>query len=202
MDVAWIGCSIVLQGYITMIDLGRLRKIRSDELELMLQWRNEPSVRENMYTQHEITLSEHVDWWRKISAIERFKYFMYEFQQVPLGIVSFSDIDGTSSNASWAFYASPDAPRGTGSKMEVLALDQAFKVMGLHKLYCEVLAFNKPVLRLHEKFGFKVEGLFKDQFRSSVDFADVYRLGLFASDWNDARNRILDKLTNPNRNQQ
>lgn len=41
--------------------------------------------------------------------------------------------------------------------MEYLALEYAFKDMGLHKLFCEVLAFNAPVIKLHQKFGFKIE---------------------------------------------
>ena len=42
-------------------DLGGLRGIKEDELELMLSWRNAPKVRENMYTRHEISLSEHLE---------------------------------------------------------------------------------------------------------------------------------------------
>ena len=50
-----------------MSQLGILRSIGDDELELMRSWRNEPAVRANMYTQHEISREEHLAWWEKIN---------------------------------------------------------------------------------------------------------------------------------------
>jgi UDP-4-amino-4,6-dideoxy-N-acetyl-beta-L-altrosamine N-acetyltransferase len=173
---------------------GVLRPIKDPELELMLSWRNDPAVRENMYTTHEITPKEHLAWWERVSDSESQSYFMYEYNCQPLGIVGFTGIDRTSQNSSWAFYASPQAPKGTGSRMELLALDYAFNKLRLHKLCCEVLAFNTPVIKLHEKFGFKVEGVLRDQYRRDGRFIDIYRLGLLANEWADARNGIISKL--------
>jgi len=174
---------------------GVLRSIKDSELELMLSWRNAPAVRENMYTTHEISLAEHVAWWERTNSSDHQHYFMYEFEGQALGIVGFTDLDRENRNSSWAFYASPSAPRGTGSRMEILALDYAFNELGLHKLCCEVLAFNTPVIKLHEKFGFKVEGILRDQYRREDTFIDIYRLGMLASEWADARNEMISKLS-------
>lgn len=116
------------------LKLGHLRAIKSEELELMLSWRNAPSVRANMYTRHEILLVEHLAWWEKIQTRSDQQYFMYECQGTPFGIVGFNGIDTTNQNSSWAFYASPEAPRGTGSRMEYLALEHAFSGIRLHKI--------------------------------------------------------------------
>lgn len=174
--------------------LGELRSIRAEELELMLSWRNAPSVRANMYTGHEISLVEHLAWWARTQDRTDQKYFMYELQGVPLGIVAFTGINITSQNSSWAFYASPEAPKGTGSKMEFLALEHCFQYMQLHKLWCEVLAFNVAVIKLHKKFGFKVEGLFREQHRIEESNVDVYRLGILASEWRMLREEMLNKI--------
>lgn len=174
---------------------GLLRPIKDSELELMLSWRNAPAVRENMYTTHEISLTEHMAWWERINSSDRQRYLMYEFQEQPLGIVGFTDLDRGSQNSSWAFYASPNAPRGTGSRMEILALDYAFNELGLHKLCCEVLAFNTPVVKLHQKFGFKVEGILRDQYHRDGRFVDIYRLGLLASEWESIRDVMISKLS-------
>ncbi len=174
--------------------LGELRAIRPEELELMLSWRNAPSVRANMYTGHEISLVEHLEWWARTQDRTDQKYFMYELQGVPLGIVALTGINFASQHSSWAFYASPKAPKGTGSKMEFLALEYAFQDMRLHKLWCEVLAFNVAVIKLHQKFGFKVEGVFREQHRMEVSSIDVYRLGILSSEWHVRREEILSKL--------
>ena len=79
--------------------------------------------------------------------------------------------------------------------MEFLALEHAFRELKLHKLYCEVLAFNTPVIKLHQKFGFNIEGIFKQQQKVDEDFVDIYRLGIFASDWLNNSQVMYEKLT-------
>lgn len=174
---------------------GLLRAIQDTELALMLSWRNAPAVRQNMYTTHEITLEEHLAWWEGTRESSRHRYFMYEYAGAPQGIVGFTGIDTANQNSSWAFYASPEAPKGSGSRMEVLALDYAFQELGLHKLCCEVLAFNTPVIRLHEKFGFRVEGVLRDQYKRDDEFIDIYCLGLLSEEWAEARDEMIAKLT-------
>jgi UDP-4-amino-4,6-dideoxy-N-acetyl-beta-L-altrosamine N-acetyltransferase len=177
-----------------MNQLGTLRSIADDELELMRSWRNEPAVRANMYTRHEISREEHLTWWGKTKERVDQKYFMYELAGEPIGIAAFSAIDIENQNSAWAFYASPSAPRGSGSKMEYLMLEHAFGTLKLHKLYCEVLAFNSAVIKLHQKFAFKVEGIFRGQHKINDDFTDIYRLGIFAGEWQEHRQAMHDKL--------
>lgn len=177
--------------------IGILRAIKPEELELMLSWRNAPSVRSNMYTRHEISLAEHLAWWDRIQSRSDQQYFMYEYGSLPSGIVAFNEIDAANQNSSWAFYSSPQAPKGTGSRMEFLALEHAFNQIRLHKLCCEVLAFNMPVVRLHEKFGFKIEGILREQHRTENAFVDIYQLGILASEWAAKRDEMLSKLMQP-----
>ena len=178
---------------------GLLRPIEDHELELMLEWRNAPAVRANMYTRHEISLDEHKSWWARTKSREDQCYFMYELEGQPLGIVGFNGMDRVNKNSSWAFYASPEAPKGTGSKMEVLALNEAFSVLDLHKLHCEVLAFNTPVIALHQKFGFQVEGVFREHHVVDGQFTDIYRLGILRREWLSVRDEIVEKIANKGR---
>lgn len=178
-------------------NIGFFREVSENELELMLSWRNAPTVRANMYTRHEISLDEHLSWWGNVKERQDQKYFMYVFQSEPAGIVGFNNIDSINKNSSWAFYSSPAAPKGTGSRMEFLALEYAFNSMKLNKLCCEVLAFNMPVIKLHEKFGFKVEGVFREQHMVDGVYVDVVRLGILAPEWHAKRAALLEKITSP-----
>jgi len=78
--------------------------------------------------------------------------------------------------------------------MEFLALDYAFDSLGLHKLECEVLAFNTPVIGLHKKFGFTVEGIIRAHHKVDQEFVDVYRLGILNDEWRDHRPKMVSKL--------
>lgn len=174
--------------------LGYLRAIKDEEVALMLSWRNAPNVRANMYTTHEISLLEHLAWWQKVQSLTNQQYLMYEYMGAPTGIVAYNAINQENQNSFWAFYASPDAQSGAGSRMEFLALEYAFNSLGLHKLCCEVLAFNKAVIKLHEKFGFQIEGILREQHKVKGEFVDIYKLGVMASEWAVKRNEMLVKI--------
>lgn len=182
-----------------MFDIGKLRLIESSELEIIRSWRNDPSIRKNMYSRHEISADEHARWWKKISEREDQKYFMYEYLGVPYGVVSFNSIDRVNSNSAWAFYASPSSPKGTGSRMEFLAIDYVFHELKLYKLYCEVLDFNSAVIKLHQKFGFQVEGVFRQHHKIDDGYASIVRLGLLYTEWESKREEMLNRLLSLNR---
>lgn len=148
-----------------------------------------------MYTRHVITIQEHLAWWGKTRLREDQQYFIYKNQERSLGVVGFTQIDKNNANCSWAFYAAPDAPRGTGSRMEFLALEHVFNRLNLHKLYCDVLAFNSPVIKLHQKFGFQIEGIFRQQHLNENGYIDIYRLGIVSNEWQSKRLEILKKLS-------
>lgn len=177
-----------------MKELGVLRKMSRGDLEQILEWRNAPSVAEKMYTRHKISLEEHREWWEKTRGDKRCQYFIYESYGFAKGVVSFTDINISNRNCFWAFYADPDAAKGTGSCMEFLALDHAFRELCLEKISCEVLAFNKPVIGLHQKFGFVVEGVFRGHHFWDGEFVDIWRLGLMRSEWDCSRENILNDL--------
>ena len=177
-----------------MSSLGRLRAVENSDLEMMRFWRNAPSIRSKMYSRHEISYEEHQAWWARTRHCEDKEYFLYERNDAALGVVGFTQIDRVNQNCFWAFYANPSASRGTGSRMEFLALEHVFKTLGLHKLSCEVLAFNEPVIKLHKKFGFREEGVFREHHKMNEDYMDIVRLGLLARDWAERRAEFATML--------
>ena len=73
-------------------------------------------------------------------------------------------------------------------------LELAFEQLNMQKLYCEVFAFNTSVIKLHQKFGFNIEGIFKQQQKVNGKFVDVYRLGILAAEWFEQRQAMHIKL--------
>ncbi len=171
-----------------------LRKLKEDDLAQVLEWRNFPTIRQNMYNHQEISEEEHQAWWRNSQDGSHQVHLICEADLIPCGVVSFYDISKKYNTAFWAFYASPLAKRGTGSWMELCALDYAFTVLKLHKLSCEVLSFNTSVIKLHEKFGFTVEGRFREQHSRGDERHDIVRLAIFADEWADKRGEIKERL--------
>ncbi|WP_425045265.1 UDP-4-amino-4,6-dideoxy-N-acetyl-beta-L-altrosamine N-acetyltransferase [Primorskyibacter sp. S87] len=176
-------------------DFGRLRPMREPDLARVLDWRNHPSIRGNMYTQHEITMDEHRAWWSRVKDSPKACFYIYEWQSQPLGYVAFSEIAPATGTATWGFYTAPDAPKGTGSLLSLAAMDEAFGPLGLRKLSGEAIGRNAASIGLHESFGFQREGLFRAHVLIGGTFDDVIRLALFSDDWAALRPAKLRTLT-------
>jgi RimJ/RimL family protein N-acetyltransferase len=66
-------------------------------------------------------------------------------------------------------------------------------------LHCEVLAFNTAVIRLHQKFGFQVEGVLRQHHFVGNEYIDTYKLGILAHEWAVKRDEIFGKLNSSKR---
>jgi len=137
--------------------IGALHRVDNADRETVHAWRNAPAVRAAMYTTHEISPAEHEAWWARFMSDPARHMYIAAHDEVMIGVVSFSRPAGAQ-NASWAFYAAPDAPRGAGRRMEALALELAFGPMGVETLACEVRVENVRVIALHKMFGFAPAG--------------------------------------------
>jgi len=171
-----------------------LRPMTDADLNAVLAWRNAPAVRANMYTTHVITPAEHAHWWSQTCDDPSRRYFIFETRNGAFGVVGFTRIGEIAGEAEWAFYASPDAPRGSGSKMEWLALEYAFGRLALQTLRCEVLETNTRVIELHTRFGFVTVGTAIRQIDQARE-ANIYRLALDRHVWGGLRQSALDRIT-------
>src|SRR3954464_14276649 len=108
-----------------------LRDVTAADLELVRRWRNRPEVRNAMYTTHEIGAEEHAAWFARVERDPSKRNYLYLDDDVPRGVVAFTELSPERRTGSWAFYAGEDAPRGLGTAMETLALRHAFTELHL-----------------------------------------------------------------------
>ena len=182
-----------------MKNIGKLRLLNDFDLNQIRSWRNHDKIRKFMYSRHIISEIEHKAWWLKAQGSTSQTNLIYEHQGTPQGFVSFNHIDKANERCAWAFYASPDSKIGTGFKIEFLAIDYAFSNVKVNKLYCEVLEFNKTVIKLHQKFGFKIDGILRKHHKYNESLIDVYILSILKDEWLDLRFLIserIDKIAN------
>jgi len=171
-----------------------LTAICEDDLEIILKWRNEQAVRKNMYTSHEITWNEHLEWFASIQTDDSQLFYMFNDGSGDVGVIYYSQYQPDRGNAFWGFYASPDAPAGTGLRMEYAALTHAFENLKLHKLNCEVIAYNREVINLHLKTGFIEEGIIRDFHYSAGQYHDVVRMGMLDSEWIKVKEKLSQRI--------
>jgi UDP-4-amino-4,6-dideoxy-N-acetyl-beta-L-altrosamine N-acetyltransferase len=173
----------------------KLRKVAPSDSARLLAWRNAPEVSAYMYTDHNISQVEHDRWFAAINAPDR-RYWVITLDDQPVGLANLARIDRLSKRCEWAYYLGESSTRGrgVGSSVEYIVLRHVFETLKLNKLWCEVLASNEAVWKLHESFGFTREALFREHAFKAGKFEDVVGLGILASDWARVKPGIEDRL--------
>jgi UDP-4-amino-4,6-dideoxy-N-acetyl-beta-L-altrosamine N-acetyltransferase len=174
-----------------------LRRVQAHDSDRLHDWRNRPEVAAYMYPDHHISPDEHARWFASAMAASDRAYWIIELDGDPVGLANLAGIDPSRRRCEWAYYlAEPSVRgRGVGAAVEFAMIDHVFGGLGLHKLWCEVLADNEAVWKLHESFGFRREALYRDHVWKAGRFQDVVGLGLLAADWETARPACAERLS-------
>ena len=165
-----------------MVDACLIRKVTEQDLPMVLAWRNHAEVRRYMFTQHEISLDEHRNWFAKASRDHSRCLLIVEEDKQAIGYVQFSKVED-GGVADWGFYARPDAPKGTGRKLGVMALNHAFGPLKLHKVCGQAIASNQASIAFHQRLGFVLEGILRDQQRINGAYHSLHCFGLLSTEW-------------------
>ena len=179
---------------INVVDAVTLAPLLEQEpgaIERIRELRNEASVRKHMYNDHLISQAEHEGWLASLRNNPHTRIWAILFKGKIQGAVSLTAIDLKHKTADWAFYLSPATQgKGVGGIVEFKLLELAFGEMGLEKLNCEVLVTNPQVIKMHEKFGFRLEGTRRANILKDGRRRDVALLGVQAHEWQEARSRF------------
>lgn len=168
-----------------------LRELEQKDREIILKWRNSDRIRDVMFTDQIISVTEHQNWFNKVIQESPSLYRIFEFQHRPIGFVSFNQFDKRNNKSFWGFYiGETDTPPKSGIILGYLALEYAFGILGICKLCSEVFAFNIPSIKFHNKFGFVQEGGFVKHVLKNGKYEDVVAMALFQEDWAKMRSKL------------
>jgi UDP-4-amino-4,6-dideoxy-N-acetyl-beta-L-altrosamine N-acetyltransferase len=173
-----------------------LRGVEEADLPALLRWRNSPEIARHMYTDHVITEQEHWRWFQDVVPDSTRRYWATEVEGALVGLLWLFDIDLKDQRTNFGFYVGESSMRGTGvgSWMECQMLLEAFDSMGLQKVHCEVLSTNPDVIRMHQGFGFKQEGVLRQHVVKSDQRVDIHCMGMLREDWRQVRTSVMSRL--------
>ncbi len=173
-----------------------LREVTENDRQRLLDWRNSPDVAPYMYSDHVIAPAEHDRWFDGTFGDDGRKYWIIEVDGKPVGLANIVDINRTHGRCAWAYYLADPGVRGLGigSWVEFQVIEHVFGVLGLAKLWCEVLVANEAVWKLHLRHGFQQEALFRRHIVKQGQPMDVIGLGLLAEEWRARRDEMAERL--------
>jgi len=98
----------------------------------------------------------------------------------PVGLVELVEIDHLHRRAEFLIMIAPEQQgRGYARAATRLAINYAFRVLNLYKLYLLVDVDNTRAIRIYEGVGFRREGVLIDEFFSDGRYRSVIRMCLF-----------------------
>jgi UDP-4-amino-4,6-dideoxy-N-acetyl-beta-L-altrosamine N-acetyltransferase len=173
-----------------------LRLLTETDLPLVLGWRNAPEVRECMFTTHKITNSEHQTWFENNQTDLTTLWYIHENRDnQPDGVVGFTEYDNIKHTASWGFYLGNNSQKGSGLRLGIDALNEAFGKLKLQKLNAEVLGSNNKSLSFHRKLGFEQIGLFSLDHFNGEEYIDVFHFVMTPTTWKKIQIELNKTLT-------
>lgn len=162
----------------------RLRELRQEDLELVLEWRNSDRIRAIMFTDQTISREDHYAWFDRLQQNPSASVRLFEAFSQPAGLMNITVRDSANGVAYWGFYLGrADLPKGTGTEMGLLALRFAFEKLNVRKLCGEVIAMNEASLRFHDKLGFVQEGRLRKHVKKNGRFEDVVLYAMLQEDY-------------------
>ncbi len=180
-----------------MTPIVQLRPLVADDAAMVFEWRNRPDIARNMYQSEPIQWEDHKRWIGRIVTSKDHRYWVVEFSGKAAGLASIQMIEPTHRRCLLGLYIADEGARlrGVGAAAEFLLLERAFGELGLHKVYCEVIAFNETAVSMHKRFGFHVDGVLRDHVWRDDRFYNSIALSLLETEWPERRGELARVLT-------
>ena len=146
----------------------RLRPIADADTDLIVKWRNTPSVVQNFIFRQTFTPEMHRSWLAtKVATGQVVQYIIIDkADDKPVGSVYYRDIDNHNRSAEYGIFIGEESARGKGLGTETAKLFTDFG-------FAELLAENTAARRSYEKAGFVQEGVFRDMELLDGQYRDV-----------------------------
>ena len=180
-------------------ELCYLRPIEVDDSERIRNWRLTVGVSNYFPSFEPISLQKQKNWMTHALEDDNSYYFIIcdKISNNPVGLIFLTDIDRRNQNAEFGYYIGETEYQGVGIAIEaeLLLLNYAFNIQNMHKVYCESLDYNKKVLSIHSKFGFKNDGIKRDHIYKNEKWNNIVIMSVLKREFFEIKENIESVIT-------
>lgn len=162
-----------------------LRPLERRDLEQVMAWRMRPDITRYMNTDPQLTIEGQERWFEKLRRDETQRFWVVEYDDVPIGTMSIFDIDRVNSRCSWGYYIAETQYRSLklATWLEWNLYDYVLVKMGLNKLCNETFVENKYVVQLHKLCGSHEDGVLPRHICKNGRYYDVSVGSILREEW-------------------
>lgn len=137
-----------------------LRLMEVSDTEKIVEWRNNPRVRNNFIYQKPFTVEGHLNWIKtQVKPGHVVQFIICEKENGrAVGSVYFRDIDKDKAIAEYGIFIGEDdaVGKGYGTMAAKLALEYAFDKLKLKSVFLRAFEDNISAIKSYNKVGFKL----------------------------------------------
>ncbi|MBN1777974.1 MAG: GNAT family N-acetyltransferase [Clostridiales bacterium] len=140
-----------------------IRPITIEDTDNIVKWRNSRDVRENLFTQTELTAEQHLQWLQHYVYPGLCRQFIVEVEddgiKTPIGTTFIKNIDVEKKTGEFGIFIGESAAkgRGYGSQATRHILTYAFDELKLRQVSLSVFSDNEGAVYIYRKLGFRTE---------------------------------------------
>ncbi len=158
----------------------KLRPLEREDLRFVHQLDNDSSIMRYWFEEPYEAFVELSDLYDRHIHDQTERRFIVQGSEGSIGLVELVEIDYIHRRAEFQIIIAPQHQgRGYAAPASQLALDYAFNVLNLHKLYLIVDADNHKAIHIYQKLGFQVEGELIDEFFVNGVYRNAIRMCAF-----------------------
>ena len=161
-----------------------MRKITEDDLELLLNLKNE-----SWFGTHTITINnieEQRQWFESLLYNHQKMYMMVIHNGMSVGVYKLTDIDWISRRYHSAHDVfESERGKGFGKKVLEAGVDFGMEVLNMHRIDTEVLENNRASQKCIEWVGYQKEGVRRKCIYKCGQWLDSICYGLLREDWQE-----------------
>jgi len=166
-----------------------LRALEKQDLPILRDWRNIVEFRKNFREVRELSLSDQESWFDSLQKTRHIN-FMFTIvdldTQKPIGSAGLLYINWIIRSADFSFYIGDEnkyiGNDGIAKEAANLLIDYGFNNLNLHKIWMELYEFDlKKIKFFTEKFGFKIDGILRDNCFEDGRYRDSKVLSFFST---------------------
>ncbi len=148
----------------------------NNNYSIMSYWFEEPyesfAELESLYTKHIHDNTE--------------RRFIIMSEEQHVGLIELVELDYIHRKGELQIIISPNYQGKGYSKQAIFkALQYAFQILNLHKVYLIVSNYNEKALHIYEKMGFVREGVLREEFYVNGSYQDATRMSIFKREFQE-----------------
>jgi RimJ/RimL family protein N-acetyltransferase len=172
-----------------------LRAITTDDAEITFKWRH--SNRAKLLQRGAQTVNEQKSWIAaKLTTNEL--NFIIEYMNKPVGMIALHDINNIHKSIQMGrLLIGEDEWVGNAPvafEADMILCDYAFDVLGMHKMYGDVMSDNIRMLKTRSYLGWKQDGILREHYNYDGIYKDTVAISLLEDEYRQVCRPKLIKL--------